>query len=99
MLANTGNGSQSVTNRPEIDIKLAKNGGQKYKALIKPRDVTVDDLPSDLSMDEWGEIQKYGQKLHEDEIRAYKQKHIKKAMEVKGVLDKQIKDRVEQREK
>lgn len=56
---------------------------QKYKALIKPRDVTVDDLPSDLSMDEWGEIQKYGQKLHEDEIRAYKQKHIKKAFEVK----------------
>jgi hypothetical protein len=34
-------------------------------------------------MDEWGEIQKYGQKLHEDEIRAHKQKHIKKAFEVK----------------
>jgi hypothetical protein len=58
MLAKLNNGSQSVSNRPEIDIRINKKeaSDQKYKALIKPRDVTVDDLPSDLSMDEWGEI-------------------------------------------
>lgn len=38
----------------------------KKKALIKPRNVTVEDLPSELSADEWGEIQRYGQVLHEE---------------------------------
>ena len=28
----------------------------KLKALIKPREVQIDDLPSDISNDEWGEI-------------------------------------------
>lgn len=38
----------------------------KKKALMKPRNVTVEDLPSELSADEWGEIQRYGQVLHEE---------------------------------
>ena len=31
--------------------------------------MAVEDLPSDISDDEWGEIQKFGQKLHEERQR------------------------------
>ena len=30
------------------------------------RNAQVEDLPSDISEDEWGEIQKFGQRLHEE---------------------------------
>ena len=59
----------------------------KLKALIKPREVKIDDLPSDISNDEWGEIQRYGQKLHEDAQRKVKEEHKMKAQQVKDVLD------------
>jgi len=36
----------------------------------KPKDgyraEEVEDMPSDISDDEWGEIQKFGQRLHEE---------------------------------
>lgn len=51
----------------------------KLKALIKPREVQIDDLPSDISNDEWGEIQRYGQRLHEDAQRKVKEQHKIKA--------------------
>jgi len=61
----------SLTNRnktSEGDNTRNKYGlsNQKKKALIKPRHETVDDLPSELSEDEWGEINRYGQVLHEE---------------------------------
>lgn len=31
--------------------------------------VEVENMPSDISDDEWGEIQKFGQKLHEEQIK------------------------------
>jgi len=29
-------------------------------------------MPSDISDDEWGEIQKFGQKLHEEQLKKQK---------------------------
>ena len=31
--------------------------------------MAIEDLPSDISGDEWGEIQKFGQRLHEEKKR------------------------------
>ena len=39
----------------------------------KRRGADVEDLPSDISEDEWGEIQKFGQKLHEEQQRKQKE--------------------------
>lgn len=40
---------------------------------MKQRAEAVDDLPSDISSDEWGEIQRYGQYLHEEDQRKKKE--------------------------
>ena len=64
---------------------------------VKP--VEVDDIPSDISADEWGEIQKFGQKLHEEQIRKQKNEHLSKVKQVRDVLDQQVKLRQELREK
>lgn len=29
----------------------------------------VENMPSDISDDEWGEIQKFGQRLHEEQLK------------------------------
>ena len=39
---------------------------------IGVKSVEVDDIPSDISADEWGEIQKFGQKLHEEQLKKAK---------------------------
>lgn len=39
----------------------------------KKRGAAVDDLPSDISDDEWGEIQKFGQRLHEEQKKKHKE--------------------------
>ena len=54
------------------------------------RSVQVEDLPSDISEDEWGEIQKFGQKLHEEKIRKDKENAKSKIRNVRDVLDKQV---------
>jgi hypothetical protein len=36
------------------------------------KSVEVDDIPSDISADEWGEIQKFSQKLHEEQQKKAK---------------------------
>ena len=33
-------------------------------------------MPSDISDDEWGEIQKFGQRLHEEQQRKHKQMQV-----------------------
>ena len=68
-------GSYSVSNRldsQQFDIGKKTIHPQKFNSMVKPRDVEVEDLPSDLSNDEWGEIQRYGQKLHENAIKLHK---------------------------
>lgn len=63
------------------------------------RSQVVDDIPSDISMDEWGEIQKFGQKLHEEQIKKQKNDHNNRIRQVREVLDQQVKVRNELREK
>ena len=66
---------------------------------IGVRSVEVDDIPSDISADEWGEIQKFGQKLHEEQLKKAKNDHVNRQKQVRDVLDQQIKLRAELREK
>ena len=54
------------------------------------RSVAVEDLPSDISDDEWGEIQKFGQRLHEEKVRKEKEHALNKVRNVREVLDKQV---------
>lgn len=54
------------------------------------RSVAVEDLPSDISDDEWGEIQKFGQRLHEEKQRKEKEAAMNKVKNVREVLDKQV---------
>ena len=63
------------------------------------RSVEIDDIPSDISADEWGEIQKFGQKLHEEQVKKAKQQHQDRVNQVRNVLDQQVKLRSELREK
>jgi len=63
------------------------------------RTVEVEDLPSDISADEWGEIQKFGQRLHEEQLKKQKVQHEQKQKQVREVLDQQVKLRQELREK
>lgn len=57
----------SVSNR---NHRPAETTNKKYgeisdkKDMTKRRTATVEDLPSELSDDEWGEVQRYGQILH-----------------------------------
>ena len=44
-------------------------------------------MPSDISDDEWGEIQKFGQKLHEEQQKKHKFQVEEKKKEVRNVLD------------
>ena len=63
------------------------------------RQIPVEDLPSDISDDEWGEIQKFGQHLYEAKQRKEKDEHIARAHNVKQVLDQQVAVRSELRAK
>lgn len=63
------------------------------------RIIPVEDLPSDISDDEWGEIQKFGQHLHDTKKKKEKDEHIARAHNVKTVLDQQVAVRAELRAK
>ena len=47
------------------------------------RQIPVEDLPSDISDDEWGEIQKFGQHLYEAKQKKEKDEHKARAHNVK----------------
>ena len=49
--------------------------------------IVVEDLPSDISEDEWGEIQKFGQRLHEEQKRKQKEDAQQKVKKVREVLE------------
>ena len=55
-------------------------------------------MPSDISDDEWGEVQKFGQRLHLEQIKNQKAQHEKKQKQVREVLDQQVKMRADLRE-
>lgn len=63
------------------------------------RQIPVEDLPSDISDDEWGEIQKFGQHLYEAKQKKEKDEHRARASNVKQVLDQQVAVRTELRAK
>lgn len=76
-------GLNRLTGR-QIQTKLSSD----KKGLAKGgRSVDVERLPSDIGEDEWGEIQKFGQKLHEDQIRRQKENHERQKKQVRDVLD------------
>ena len=48
------------------------------------------EVPSELSADEWGEIQRYGQIKYEEDQKRKKEVERNKKRELKQVLDKQV---------
>ncbi len=62
-------GSHLDMKRKAVHASESKMSGQKKirqaNQAIGAKPVEVDDIPSDISADEWGEIQKFSQKLHE----------------------------------
>ena len=88
------NDVEGATNRS------TKLSGKKMRKLPDGvRTVEVEDLPSDISADEWGEIQKFGQRLHEEKQRLDKARQQQKVKQVREVLDEQVKLRQELRER
>ena len=65
----------------------------------KAEAVQVEDMPSDISEDEWGEIQRFGQRLHEEQMKKQKVAHESRVKQMREVLDQQVKLRNEIREK
>ena len=44
--------------------------------------------------DEWAEVDKYRQLLHDREVQLHKERHVQGKQEVKGYLDDQIKEKI-----
>ena len=83
MTLNTGKagGKNSTTRSTHIT-------GQKFRKLPGGVEtIQVENMPSDISDDEWGEIQKFGQKLHEEQQRKLKADHNNRVRQVRDVLD------------
>jgi len=75
-------GEKPGQNKASFTIGIGSTRSTKVGGVTKPRRipgntkvVDVENLPSDISDDEWGEIQKFGHKLHEDQIRRQKAEH------------------------
>ena len=92
--------SQPASSIPGQTTRSTKMSGQKLRKLPgHTRTVEVENMPSDISDDEWGEIQKFGQKLHEEKLKKEKAQHVQRVKQVRDVLDQQVKLRAELREK
>ena len=83
--------SQPAQGQKEMIHKTTRStklSGQKLRKLPDGvRTVEVEDLPSDISADEWGEIQKFGQRLHEEQLKKQKVQHEQRVKQVREVLD------------
>ena len=90
--------SMSQHQRSSAGNMFENRGSVKGKA-PGARQIPVEDLPSDISDDEWGEIQKFGQHLYEAKQKKEKDEHIARAHNVKKVLDQQVAVRSELRAK
>ena len=83
--------SQPVGNNVSMSgAPFSQTQKKSHMKLPGGRSVTVDDFPSDISDDEWGEIQKFGQRLHEEKQRKEKKVHAERISQVKHVLDQQV---------
>ena len=54
------------------------------------RDQPVEDLPSQISIDEWGEVARYNHHLDVEQRSAEKRKFLEKQKLVKQTLDQQL---------
>jgi len=96
-----GNAISSARNPGKLNITLKSNrrrqnmiaslaaGSVKIgqEQTQRPLAMTIDDLPSDISADEWGEVQKYGHILHIEAKRKEQTDKAAKIAKVKEVLD------------
>lgn len=75
----------------------------KYHTRILPKIISsrehIDDLPSQISRDEWGEVQKYSKILDQEQKQKEKQEYFHKQKQVKQTLDMQIRDQQLQKER
>lgn len=55
--------------------------------IISSRDVKIEDIPSQISQDEWGEVQKYARILDQEQKFKEKQEYLQKQRQVKLTLD------------
>lgn len=55
--------------------------------IISSRDVKIEDIPSQISQDEWGEVQKYARILDQEQKIKEKQEYLQKQRQVKLTLD------------
>ena len=81
---------------PSHTFEPRKHQGLTSKSVAwKPNDrgsKDVDDLPSNLSVDEWGEINRYGQILAQEEEKKKVEQRLSKQRKVREVLDSQIRE-------
>ncbi len=75
-------------NKPELsrshaDLRLKM--GQKNEELAS--------IPSEITEDEWAEIQRFHQEQHNEAQRKEKASHMQKRSMVKEILDKQLQER------
>lgn len=83
--------TQAARNKSTLSGSGAKRLRQAGKPIGNNQPVQVEDIPSDISEDEWGEIQRFGQKLHEEQIKKVKKDHKNRIDQVRQVLDQQVK--------
>ena len=97
---NAGMRNQEKSHTQQVNSQRStKLSNQRIRKNNDGKAIEVEDLPSDISEDEWGEIQKFGQKLYEEQQKKQKQTYENKRKQVKQVLDQQIQLRIELREK
>ena len=88
MASGSNRKTESQPAKQAASTRSTKLSGQKLRKLPDgARAVEVEDLPSDISLDEWGEIQKFGQRLHEEQIKKQKAQHENRVKQVREVLD------------
>lgn len=73
--------------------------GVRSSLPIQRRAEKVVDAASEISSDEWGEIQRYGDLVEQEKRRKERNDYLNKQKQVKEVLDQQVKHVHEEREK
>jgi hypothetical protein len=63
---------------------------QLIKRLPNQRTEQIEDFPSEISVDEWGEVQKYSKILDLETKKKEKEDYLRKQLQVKQTLEEQI---------
>lgn len=89
--------SEPLTNLLQEKQMGSRNKDENAKSLMNitrtivlARRNVVEDIPSDISADEWGEINRYGHILAREAQEKEKNDHRSKQMQVKQALDQQV---------